>query len=332
MARYMRIEGDETPRPEHRSDAYLRGCRLPKVGERVGELVVTGEPSAGPITARMAAVDAAGQPLVLELLQPRVAAHPDASVSFAARARAITSLAHEALPQARVSGLWCGIPFVAFTPIPGPTLDEVLSDNAGLAMPMPIAAAIGIAIADALATLHGARDPEGYPVQAVHGRLDPSRVILPARGGVALDATLAPPAESLSGAAREANISYASPEQLVSAHVDARSDVYSLGALLYELFTGQRAFDGDASAVWKARLSHARPRRVGSVRRGIPPFVEALIDPCLDADPARRPASAREVAEGLSALGPLTGSLPPRPVRRRPSVSGGAMARLRFGK
>ena len=88
-----------------------------------------------------------------------------------------------------------------------------------------------------------------------------------------------------------------SPEQAQGQPVGDRSDIFSFGAVLYEMIAGRRPFIGDTVA----RLLTETPPPVGSARKDVPPALDALITACLDKTPARRP-SARDVADRLKAI------------------------------
>jgi ABC-type oligopeptide transport system substrate-binding subunit len=93
--------------------------------------------------------------------------------------------------------------------------------------------------------------------------------------------------------------SYLSPEQLQGREVDARSDVYALGTLLYECLAGEPPFGGELQAVLY-RIAHEPAPPIGQRAPGAPPEVAALVMACLSKDPAARPQSAQDVAAALS--------------------------------
>ena len=86
---------------------------------------------------------------------------------------------------------------------------------------------------------------------------------------------------------------YMSPEQAEGRYVDARSDVFSFGAVLYEMLSGHRAFEGHSALSIMAAVLHHQPPPLAQVRAGIPPALDAIVTRCLEKDPARRYPSGR---------------------------------------
>ncbi len=82
--------------------------------------------------------------------------------------------------------------------------------------------------------------------------------------------------------------SYMSPEQIEGRKVDARSDIFSFGAVLYEMVTGQRAFEGDSQMPTLSAILREDPKPAGQVTPGVPRELEKMICRCLRKDPGRR--------------------------------------------
>jgi serine/threonine-protein kinase len=145
----------------------------------------------------------------------------------------------------------------------------------------------------------------------LHRDLKPSNIMIDGRGRARItDFGLA----AISGAVpgeeiRSGTPAYMAPEQIAGKGVSQRSDLYSLGLVLYELFTGRPPFKASSSADLLRQQTTSSPVSPSSVIEGIDPVVERLILRCLEADPARRPSSALLVASALPGGDPLAAAL-----------------------
>jgi serine/threonine-protein kinase len=132
----------------------------------------------------------------------------------------------------------------------------------------------------------------------IHRDLKPQNIMMNKRGDVVImDFGLAAIAGQLSGAeVRNGTPAYMAPEQLRGAEVTAKSDIYALGLVLYELFTGKRPFDANTVQAMLRQQESAQLTSMTSIAADIDPGVEKAIRRCLDPDPARRPANVLSVA------------------------------------
>lgn len=144
----------------------------------------------------------------------------------------------------------------------------------------------------------------------LHRDLKPANIMLDGRGQVVItDFGLAGVADDIRGSEiRSGTPAYMSPEQLAGKEVSARSDLYALGVVLYEVFTGKRAFAEKAAGARDGPGDHT-PSRPSSVVKDIDPIVEKVILRCLEAEPGARPASALAVAGALPGGDPLAAAL-----------------------
>jgi eukaryotic-like serine/threonine-protein kinase len=145
----------------------------------------------------------------------------------------------------------------------------------------------------------------------LHRDLKPANVMLDGQGKVRLtDFGLAGVAEELSGAdVRSGTPSYMSPEQLTGQDVTVRSDIYSLGLVIYELVTGRRAFEGKGLAELTRKHRDERPIEPSAIVPDLDPAVERTILACLEKDPKRRPPSAHAASAMLSGRDPLEAAI-----------------------
>ncbi len=146
---------------------------------------------------------------------------------------------------------------------------------------------------------------------AVHRDLKPANVMVDGRGRARItDFGLAIGVEGAGAFAIAGTPAYMSPEQLAGRETTARSDVYALGLVLYEMFTGRRFFD--AASLDELLSLHGQPKkpRLASATQLLPPAVERAILHCLEEEPAARPASARALLAMLPGGGdPLAAAL-----------------------
>jgi serine/threonine-protein kinase len=191
--------------------------------------------------------------------------------------------------------------FIALEYIEGRTLADVVKED-GLP-PWPDACRLVARLAEALHHAHAR--------QVVHRDVKPANImVLPSGEPKLMDFGIAKvPAAELTGAGQFFGTpSYMSPEQALGAALDHRSDVFSLGAVLYFALTGQRAFDGTSVPTILARITHAHPPGPSSVRPGVPREVDEVVARCLCKRPEDRYPSARHLSEDIEDI--LAGRAP----------------------
>jgi serine/threonine-protein kinase len=144
----------------------------------------------------------------------------------------------------------------------------------------------------------------------LHRDLKPANLMLDGRGQLVItDFGLAGVAEQIQGAeVRSGTPAYMAPEQLAGKEVSVRSDIYSLGLVLYEIFTGKRAFSQKSDAAGRAAGDRTLSRP-SSVVKDLDPVIERVILRCLEAEPSARPANVLSVAAALPGGDPLAAAL-----------------------
>jgi Protein kinase domain len=145
----------------------------------------------------------------------------------------------------------------------------------------------------------------------IHRDLKPANVMLDSAGKVRItDFGLAGIAATILGAeVRAGTPAYMAPEQLAGKEVTARSDLYSLGLVLYEILTGKRAFEASTLPELMRLREESAPSKPSSIVRDLEPLLERVILRCLEKDPALRPPSALQVAAALPGGDPLAAAL-----------------------
>jgi eukaryotic-like serine/threonine-protein kinase len=202
-----------------------------------------------------------------------------------------------------------GCEFLVMEYVPGGTLQSRLTAGP---LPLDDVLRLGTAIAEALENAHR----HGF----LHRDLKPGNVALTADGqpkildfGIAL--LLAD--DRVAGRITEAgmvmgSLPYMSPEQLLGETCDARTDVYALGVMLFEMLTGQRPFVKERSEAMMFAIISNAAQSVRSLRPDVPEALERLVAECLRKDPAQRPLSAADVSQVLLGIreGAPTSALP----------------------
>jgi serine/threonine-protein kinase len=224
-----------------------------------------------------------GQPVALKFLPPHLADDPDRLARFRKEVAVARRVSHPNVCRVHDLAEADGQPFLTMEYVDGEDLASLLRRIGRV--PEDKAIAIARELCWGLAAVH----EQGL----VYRDLKPANVMLDGRGKVRLtDFGLAAAAEDLSAAELRAGTpAYMAPEQLAGNAVTARSDLFALGLVLYELFTGKKAFTGlDRDTPPNTPSSHLS---------GLDPAVERVILRCVQRDPKDRPASALAVAAAL---------------------------------
>ncbi len=145
----------------------------------------------------------------------------------------------------------------------------------------------------------------------IHRDLKPTNVMLDGSGKVRItDFGLASLAASIQGVeARAGTPAYMAPEQLAGHEVTTKSDIYSLGLVLYEILTGKRAFEASTLAELMKQRESGRITNPSTLVRDLDPLIERVILRCLETDPDKRPSSSLQVAAALPGGDPLAAAL-----------------------
>jgi serine/threonine-protein kinase len=195
--------------------------------------------------------------------------------------------------------------------VPGRTLGYFLDllIQAGTPMPLPAANYIGWCLLDALAYLHGGIGA-APPVPLVHRDVNPANVLLSVAGDVKLtDFGIAefdgfPRSEQ---GALQGTLAYMSPEQVVGDLVDARSDLYSVGVILWELVANRRLFAQASELDLLGRVRDAQVPLLESMRTGLPEYLARVVRQATFADREKRFQSAPEFARALQLVAQRNG-------------------------
>ena len=185
--------------------------------------------------------------VVLKRLFAHLAEHPGPLQMFQHEARLMAELSHPNIPQAFDLGYVDGLWYMAMEHVEGIDLASIMLAHQGQPLPLPIALAVVLQAAEGLHHAHERADRNGNPLRIVHRDVTPHNLMINRDGVVKLlDFGIARTAlrpDSEPGVIK-GTFSYMSPEQIRGKVTDKRSDVFSLGIVLYELTTGERLFSG----------------------------------------------------------------------------------------
>ena len=242
-----------------------------------------------------------GQSVALKFLPYLLAGREDRRSRFFGEVRIARQVSHPNVCRVYDVGEVDGRPFLSMEFVDGEDLSSLLRRIGRL--PHEKAIEIARQLCVGLGGLHDRG--------VLHRDLKPANVMIDGRGQVRItDFGLAGLTEDISGAeVRAGTPAYMAPEQLSGDGVDHRSDIYALGLVLYELFTGRRAFDADTLVEMTRMHREVTPTSPSTILPDIDPSVERVISRCLEKDPDSRPSSAVVVAAALPGGDPIAAAL-----------------------
>ncbi|MDQ5844895.1 MAG: serine/threonine protein kinase, partial [Acidobacteriota bacterium] len=243
-----------------------------------------------------------GQPVALKFLPDHLLRNGAALARFHREVRVARQVSHKNVCRVYDIGETDGHHFLSMEYIKGEELSSLLRRIGRL----PADKAIQLA-RQICAGLNAAHD-----VGVLHRDLKPANVMIDGDGNARItDFGLAGLAGEFSDDELAAGTpAYMAPEQLEGKPFTIRSDIYSLGLLLYELFTSKRAFDAATlGELIKLRRSDTTPTTPTSIVKDLDPMIESVIDRCIQKDPAQRPSSALQVAAALPGGDPIAAAL-----------------------
>jgi eukaryotic-like serine/threonine-protein kinase len=245
--------------------------------------------------------------VAIKVLPAEKVADPERKQRFVQEAKAASSLNHPNIITIYDIGQAEGVDFISMECVTGKTLDQLIPRRG---MRLNEALKCAVQIADALARAHSAG--------IVHRDLKPGNIMVNEHGLVkVLDFGLAKLTEAAPANGDEATrtmlptteegkivgtVAYMSPEQAEGKKVDARSDIFSFGSVLYEMVTGEKAFRGDTKASTLAAILKDNPRPTSKLVDGLPREVERLISRCLRKEVNQRSQHMDDVKIALQEL------------------------------
>lgn len=273
-------------------------------GQRLGPYQVIALIGAGGMGEVYRALDTRlEREVAIKVLPPFLAEAPQALAQFKREAKAVAALSHPNILAIHDFGTEQGASFVVMELLQGETLRARLGRSA---LPWRKAAKIGVAIADGLAAAHA----KGI----IHRDLKPENIFLTVDGQVKiLDFGIAHMKSAVVDAETEASdadrpapimgtVNYMSPEQLRGEAVEATSDIFSFGCVLYEMVTGSRPFARSSTAETVAAIMADDPPLLNGRGKDVPSQLEQVVKHCLEKEAGERFQSARDLAFALRAV------------------------------
>jgi eukaryotic-like serine/threonine-protein kinase len=292
-----------------------------ELGSRLGHYVVAPLGAGGMGDVYRATDTKLGREVALKVLPADMTRDPDPSMAsgssrarsrderalerFRREARAVAALNHPHIVTLYSVEEYEGVHFLTMELVEGQSLDRLIPEDG---LPLGRIVDIASALVDALAAAHD----RGI----VHRDLKPANVMVTTDGrvkvldfGLAKELRAGAPADATftSDGHTQAGIvmgtpAYMSPEQVAGRVVDHRSDLFSLGVVLYEMACGRRPFVGDSWAELASAILRDAPPAVTSIRPDLPAALAKVTESCLRKDPGARPQSAREIAHDVRSL------------------------------
>jgi eukaryotic-like serine/threonine-protein kinase len=287
-------------------------------GTRLGSYEISGSLGAGGMGEVYRARDTRlGRDVAIKVLPDLFAADPERVARFEREAQAVAALSHPNILAIHDYGIEGTRAYAVMELLDGETLRDQLADGA---LPPRKAIEYGVQIARGLAAAHD----KGI----VHRDLKPENIVVTSDGlvkildfGLARQAPLEVVGASVATYQQDTapgsvlgTVGYMSPEQVRGEPVDARSDLFAFGSVLFEMLTGRRAFQRDTAAETMTAILREDPPELAPSRGDLPPALDRIVRHCLEKNRQQRFQTARDVAFALEALsGSSTGimALPP---------------------
>ena len=252
--------------------------------------------------------------VAIKILPSNLSCNSELKNRFDREARTLSSITHAHICHLYDVGSQAGVEFLVMELLDGETLASRLQRGP---LPLPELLKIGVQIADALANAHrlGITHRDLKPANIMltksgaklmdFGLAKPAGMgaVVPASSSEAMTATMQSPATPISTVGMVVGtIQYMSPEQIEGKEADARSDIFALGAVLYEMAAGRRAFEGKSQLSVISAILHQDPKPIATTQPAHSPSLDFVIRTCLAKDPDERFQTAHDVKLQLNCL------------------------------
>jgi serine/threonine protein kinase len=257
--------------------------------------------------ARVVQGPRAGQTVAVKRLLPALAKDPAQVALFVREGELTRQLRHPAIVSVYETGVAGETPFMVMEYVDGRNLRQILAQCSArrILLPVDFAAYLAHVVAEALDYAHSACDAAGRPLGVVHCDLSPSNLFISRIGEVKLGdfgVARTDGSGASGGQAAWGKVRYLAPEQIRGEPVTPRTDLFALGAVLFELLTNEPAFPGSDVEEVGQKILQGELRSPAALRPGIPHALVALCLRCMAALPAERVKSAGEFAREITSL------------------------------
>jgi eukaryotic-like serine/threonine-protein kinase len=253
-----------------------------------------------------------GRDVAIKVLPAAVAREPERLRRFETEARAVAALNHPNILSIHDIGTHDGAPYLVSECLEGQSLRQEISNGV---LTLRRTVKYGTEIAQGLAAAHD----KGI----IHRDLKPENVFITRDGRVKIldfglaklvrPETTSDEVATIEGVPTSAGVvlgtvGYMAPEQVKGEPADARSDIFALGTILYEMLSGERAFRRDTSAETMTAILREEPAELSAISKPIPPEMERIVRRCMEKKPLLRFQSARDLAFDLETLSGISSS------------------------
>lgn len=311
---------EEKPLPEIKEKIEVKE-EIPVVSEkeeRFGNYILIEKLGTGGMAeiykAKMEGVEGFQKLVAIKKILPQFSHNKDFTTMFIDEAKVAAQLSHRNIVHIYDLGKIENSYFIAMEYMEGTDLRKVIhqAKEKNEKIPIPIGLFIASQVASALDYAHNKKDPEGKPLNIVHRDVSPQNILISKDGEIKIcDFGIAKAASKAShtrAGSLKGKLQYMSPEQAWGKQINFKSDIFSLGIVLYEMFTGKHLFEGDSELSILEKVRHPKFQPLSKLIKDCPPELENIIEKALKENEDERYPDAnsmkKEIEEILSRYEP----------------------------
>ncbi len=244
--------------------------------------------------------------VVIKRILPHIAANPEFVDMLVDEAKIAVMLSHGNIAQIYDLGKVADDYFIVMEYVEGKTLSQIMKRlrSQGKFFPIPYAAYIAAEIANGLDYMHRKTDERGNPLHIIHRDISPQNIILSTGGTVKIiDFGIAKAKTKISttdSGILKGKFAYMSPEHAEGMKLDSRTDIFSLGIILFEMLTGTRLFKGKNNIETVKKVKKGKVLSPSDLRSPIPKVLDAIVLKALEKDREKRYQSAHDLSQELT--------------------------------